>query len=79
MDYQRMGIDGEFAENFEYSGGNLEYWGSCKPDIANPANAVWRIVKFTYDGGGNVLTKRFPNGDNGFLFAWDNRAALNYS
>lgn len=68
--------------------GNPTYIGKANPGTADSATG-WKIIKLTYDGDGNVLTKMFPKSNNkitgtseqnnGMNFIWDSRASYTYT
>lgn len=60
------------------SGFVAKYVGYAAPGSLT-SNAVWRIVRLTYDANDNPTKVEWANGNNGFVNIWDNRAALAYS
>lgn len=57
-------------------GGGVIYIGDTKPGTATSSN-LWRIKRI-YESG-TLISITFPNGDDGFNYAWDNRASYSYS
>ena len=67
----------------EYTGTNLIYKGYSRPGAAE-GDLVWQIAKVAYDGSNNLLSIKWPQGDNGaptseFIFSWTARAGYTYA
>jgi hypothetical protein len=63
----------------DYVGGpNAIYVGWAAPG-SDPAGAVWRIVKLTWDGNNNPTAIQWAGGDALYTHIWNNRVALSYS
>lgn len=43
------------------------------------SQAVWRILRMTYDANDNPTVVEWANGNINFVNIWDDRAALSYS
>jgi hypothetical protein len=72
-------FDAGYTQAFEYdASGNVIYQGWAVPTLANKANAVWRICKFTYDASGNVTDIQWANGNDLFNKVWNDRPSLTY-
>lgn len=54
------------------------YVGKAARGSASSA-AVWQIIKLTLDINGNIISKKWAGGNDGFSHIWDNRASLSYS
>lgn len=59
------------------SSASVFYLGHASPGSAT-SSAVWRISRFTDDGGGNFF-QEWADGDPNFDNIWDNRLSLSYS
>jgi hypothetical protein len=70
-------IDGMYAERVDFITDSLLYKGWADPGTAESA-AEWRIQRIVI-GADDDVTKTYPDGSNGFEFAWDDRATLSYS
>lgn len=76
--------DCETALRVEYDGsGNPIYIGRAK--IGTPTSqSKWQIAFLTFDGSGNVTSKKWPEDSEGnstsdYIFNWDNRATYTYA
>ncbi|MEN6532163.1 MAG: hypothetical protein ABFD89_00775 [Bryobacteraceae bacterium] len=58
--------------------GNIEYMGWAKPG-ASTDDAVWSVVKHTYDASNRLTATEFADGDDSLDNVWDDRATLTYS
>lgn len=54
--------------------GNPIYVGYTREAGAATADAVWFIVKITYDGNGSPTYYALPNAGVNFKYIWNNRA-----
>lgn len=43
------------------------------------SQAVWRILRMTYDANDNPTVVEWANGNINFVNIWDDRAGLSYS
>jgi len=72
-------LNANYTQLLEYDiSGNAIYIGVAAPGTATTAGA-WQIKNLTYDGGGNLISLKWADGDDQFNNIWDNRAALSYS
>ena len=61
--------------------GQIEYICRAFPGTtasSSTANAVWQVVRFTYDSSNRISTIAFAGDDDGFNQVCDNRATLDY-
>lgn len=74
-------VDAPYTQRYDYAGtSNVVYMGQAVPgQLANTGLAVWRIRKFEYDVGGNVVSVSWAAGTARKNQVWDNRAVLVYS
>jgi hypothetical protein len=56
----------------------LLYQGFADPGTLT-SEASWRIMKITFTGADEDVSRVFANGTNDFVHVWDNRAALSYT
>lgn len=72
------------AFQVDYAGrsdGQPVFIGWAAPGSAT-SDPVWKITKFTYDGGGNVLTRLWAVNGTGKAFfdqVWDSHTTLTYT
>ncbi len=75
---QKVENSTQYTFAFDYdASGNLIYSG--KSDIgSDKSDAVWQIVKFTYDASNNLTDMQWANGRETFENIWNNRTSLTY-
>lgn len=62
-------------KRIEYDGsGNMIYVGYSKVANADTAQAIWYIIKMSYDGSNQLIRYQLPKTGVNFGYAWDNRA-----
>lgn len=72
-------FDAGYTQAFDYDANdNVIYQGWAVPTVANKANPVWRIAKFTYDVNDNVTDVQWADGLDLFKNIWNNRTGLTY-
>lgn len=72
-------LEDELIVNYGYNGsGVVEYKGFAVPGSGDDA-PVWRILRYLFDGSGNVTGARFAEGSADFDKVWDDRAGYTYS
>ena len=58
--------------------GQPTYRGRAAPGYGTD-EAKWQIVKFFYDGDGNMIKKIYADGNAGFVHVYDDRASYTYT
>ena len=58
----------------DYTSGNLDYFGKHLQVTGATSDDQWHILKFTYDGSGNLTDIQGP-----LVGVWDDRATLGWS
>lgn len=54
--------------------GSTLYIGYAPIENANPALAVWYILKYHYDSNGFMNRQQLPKNGPGFIYIWNNMA-----
>lgn len=76
-----LALTNSYSIRYDYDiSGNMIYVGYT--DVGNCAliaNPVWSIIKYSYDGSNNLISKEYAGGDLLFDNVWDNRVSLSYS
>ncbi len=62
----------------DYVSTTLRYVGRASPG-ALTSQAVWRIIRQTFDSSQRLIRTEFANGNGNYSGIWDNRASLSYS
>jgi hypothetical protein len=72
-------IDG-FTKLYDYDdNGNLIYEGWARAQLgASQSGAFWVIRRNTYNGGNQLTTQQWANGNTQTLVIWANRTTLSY-
>jgi len=72
-------INSSRSKLLEYDiSGHLIYVGAATPGSATSATK-WQILKFTYDGGGNMTSQLWAAGSAAFDKIWDDKGNYQYS
>lgn len=78
-DYSYLDIRGDVNQFFELrmendGNGNPIYIGYTRQANAPTSEAVWFIVKITYDANQSPTYQQLPNAGVNFNYVWDSRA-----
>lgn len=76
-----LALVNSYSIRYDYDiSGNMIYVGYTDVGkCALIANTVWSIIKYTYDGSNNLISKAYADGDLLFDNIWDDRVSLSYS
>ena len=51
--------------------GQVQYIGYCQKPSGSTSEAIWFIVKCSYDSNGFLNYYQLPNSGAGFIYVWD--------
>jgi len=65
-------------QRIAYSGTSAQYIGYADPSVKE-TQALWLIVKLSYDGSGLMIEKDFADGSKAFDKIWTERTGYTYA